>query len=309
MRVLVTGADGFVGQSLKEILDKNGFDVVSAARKAKPGFLGVGDIDAGTDWTMALERCDVVVHLAARVHQMKDSAVDPLAKFRQVNTEGTRNLALQAKASGVVRFVYLSTVKVLGEELDRPYLEADSPAPLDAYSVSKLEAEQVLMAVAQDSEFEVVIIRPPLVYGLGVKGNFASLVCWLVKGLPLPLGSINNRRSLIGLNNLADFIALCADKNRSPMAKNQIFLISDGVDVSTSELLRKVATAHGVKARLIPVPEGWLRLMAKLLGLSAEANRLLGSLTVDITKSRKLLGWKPVMTIEQQLEEMVKNDT
>jgi nucleoside-diphosphate-sugar epimerase len=181
------------------------------------------------------------------------------------------------------------------------------PAPQDAYAISKWEAEQGLMAIARETGMGVVIIRPPLVYGLDVKGNFAKLVQWVRKGIPLPFGALQNRRSLLALDNLVSFIALCADPAKSPKAANEVFLISDGEDVSTAELLRRVARAYGTKAHLIPVPPAWLRFGARLLGKSAVADRLLGSLVIDSSKARELLGWRPVVTMDEQLQKMARD--
>lgn len=315
MRVLVTGASGFVGTRLCQLLESGGHDLIRVGRDTgAPGQVHVGDIGAGSDWTSALGpghggAPDAVVHLAARVHVMADAAADPLAEFRRVNVAGTLNLARQAAAAGVKRFVYVSSIKVNGETTPaaRPFRADDTPAPQDAYAVSKHEAEAGLQALAAASALEVVIVRPPLVYGPGVKGNFASLVRWVRKGVPLPLAAIHNRRSLVALDNLADFIALCANRKGSPQAAGQVFLVADGDDLSTPELLRRVARAYGTRARLVPVPEGWLHMAAGLVGRSAEADRILGSLTVDISKAQAVLGWRPAVTMEQQLREMAKD--
>jgi nucleoside-diphosphate-sugar epimerase len=225
--------------------------------------------------------------------------------------KGTLNLARQAAAYGVKRFVFLSSVKVNGEcTLNGcAFRAADIPAPEDAYGISKLEAEQGLMDLARETGMEVVIIRPPLVYGPGVKGNFASLVRWVRKGIPLPLGVVHNKRSLVALENLVDFIALCADPERSKLAANEVFLISDGEDVSTNGLLRKVANAYSVAPRLMPIPVLWIRTVARLLGKRAVADRLLGSLVVDSSKAWDLLGWKPVVSMDEQLKNMALHDT
>jgi len=228
MKVLVTGADGFVGRELIQVLRQRGHDVVAVTRKAKPGFVAIGDLSGSTDWTDLLPGCDVVVHLAARVHQMGDRLNPPWAECRRINTEATLHLARQAEQAGVGRFIFMSSVKVLGEECDRPYVESDTPAPSDAYGATKWEAEQGLAALAQHGAMEVVRIRPPLVYGPGVKGNFASLVRLVCKGLPLPLGAIPNRRSMIGLDNLVDFVAFCVDRTKTPLAANQVFWCPTG---------------------------------------------------------------------------------
>lgn len=308
MKVVVTGADGFVGRELTGVLRQQGHEVVAVARQAKPGYVAVGDISGTTDWSAVLSGADVVVHLAARVHQMGDRLAPPWAEYRRVNVDATLNLASQADRAGVGRFIFMSSVKVLGEENDRPYVESDTPAPSDAYGVTKWEAEQGLTKLAKNNGMDVVVVRPPLVYGPGVKGNFASLVRLVRRGLPLPLGAVWNRRSLIGVDNLVNFVALCADQKKTPQAANEVFLVSDGVDVSTTELLRQVAGACGKRVWLLPVPARWLRWIASLLGRSAVADRLCGSLAVDISKARTLLGWHPATTMDQQLRKMSEYD-
>jgi len=232
---------------------------------------------------------------------MRDEVSDPLAEYRKVNVEGTLNLARQAVAAGVRRFVFLSSIKVNGEAtaMGKPFQASDEPAPEDAYGVSKLEAEQGLMNLVAETDMEVVIIRPTLVYGPGVKGNFASMVKLVDKGVPLPLGAIHNKRSLVGIHNLIDLIIRCIDH---PAAANQVLLASDGEDLSTTQLLRRVGRALGKAPRLIPVPPGLLQVGATLLGKKAMAQRLLGSLQVDISETRKLLDWKPPYTVEEGLK-------
>lgn len=313
MKVLVTGAAGFIGRQLCCTLRSRGFEVVPVVRTgAVEGEFAVGDIGPETDWRDVLAtQPDVVIHLAARVHVMQDTVTDPLGAYRLVNVGGSLNLASQAVAAGVKRFVYLSSIKVNGEANfpDRPFRPDDVPAPEDAYAISKAEAERGLRGIAETTGLEVVILRPPLVYGPGVKGNFAAMVDWLCKGIPLPLGAVSNQRSLVALDNLIDFIGLCADRDRSLRAANEVFLISDGADVSTTALLRAVATAYGVKARLVPVPVGWLRMAAGMLGKAAAADRLLGSLVVDSSKVHELLGWRPNVTMSDQLRKMASYDS
>ena len=260
----------------------------------------MGDIDGLSNWTDALSGVKVVVHLAARVHIMRDEAADPLAEFRRVNVEGTLNLARQAAEAGVRRFVYLSSIKVNGEQtlLGKPFTEQDLPTPLDPYGMSKYEAEEGLRKLAQKTGMEVVVIRPVLVYGPGVKANFLNMMRWLHKGVPLPLGAIHNRRSLVALDNLVDLIVTCIDH---PAAANQIFLVSDGEDLSTTELLRRMGLALGRPARLIPVPVSLLTAWAALLGRRDMAQRLCGSLQVDISKTQTLLGWKPPISVDEGL--------
>jgi nucleoside-diphosphate-sugar epimerase len=249
---------------------------------------------------VALNGTAVVVHAAARAHVMNETEVDPLEAYRKVNVEGTRRLAEQAAVRGVSRLVYLSSVKVNGEATTSgsPFGADDAPAPEDAYGQSKWEAEQALMDVSERTGLEVVIIRPPLVYGFGVKGNFASMMHWVAKGVPLPLGAIDNRRSLLALDNLVDLINVCIDH---PEAANQVFLAGDGEDLSTTELLRRVGKAMGRPARLLPVPPGLLKLGAATLGKGDMARRLLGSLQVDISKTRDVLGWEPPVSVDEGL--------
>ena len=310
MKVLVTGANGFVGLKLCRHLIAIGNEVVPAVRRPT-NIPNEKILTSDAEWTSALADCDVVVHLAGRAHVMKDEFDDPFAEYRRVNVQWTLALARQAADAGVHRFVYISSVKVNGEHTasNTAFRVGDTPEPEDAYGMSKHEAEQGLMALARDTSMEVIIIRPPLVYGPGVKGNFASLVRGVHKGIPLPLGAVHNKRSLVALENLVDFISVCADSKRSPRAANEVFLISDGEDVSTTELLRKIANAYKVAPRLMPIPVLWIRTVARLLGKRAVADRLLGSLVVDSSKARDLLGWKPVVSMEEQLKMMALHDT
>jgi nucleoside-diphosphate-sugar epimerase len=259
----------------------------------------VGDLERA-DVSTLLPSVDVLIHAAARAHLMKDEVADPLAEYRRVNVEGTLNVARQAAAAGVKRFVFISSIKVNGEATvkGKAFHADDIPAPEDAYGLSKLEAEQSLVKLAAETGMELVIIRPPLVYGPGVKGNFASMIKLVGKELPLPLGAIHNKRSLVGIDNLVDLIIRCIDH---PAAANQVFLAGDGEDLSTTELLRGVGRAMGKSARLIPVPAGLLQLGATVLGRKAMAQRLLGSLQVDISKTCELLNWKPPYTVEEGL--------
>lgn len=305
-RVLVTGASGFVGTPLVATLRQHGWDVVRAVRYSsgveREGVYAVGDIDARTDWRTALEGCDCVVHLAARVHVMDDDADNPLAAYRETNVSGTLNLARQAAESGVRRFVFLSSIKVNGEASlpGKPYTADDRPDPEDGYAISKYEAEQGLQELVVRSDMDVVIIRPPLVYGPGVKANFQSMMNWLARGIPLPFGALHNRRSLVGLDNLVDLIRVCLTH---PGAANQVFLVSDGEDVSTTELLRRTAAAMGKKARLLPLPESLLEWGARLLGRGDLARRLCGSLQVDISKTKERLNWLPPVSIDEGLRQ------
>lgn len=304
--VLITGANGFVGRAVCAKAAARGL-AVGAATRSPCRFSGetenivVGDIDANTLWQAALNGCQAVVHAAARVHVMADTAANPLDEFRRVNVQSTLNLAEQAAAAGVMRFVFISSVKVNGEATlpGHPFQADDEPAPLDAYGISKMEAERGLRELAARTGMDVVIIRPPLVYGPGVRANFAAMMRWLRRGVPLPLGAIHNQRSLVALDNLVDLIITCLTHTA---AANQTFMVSDGQDVSTTELLRRMGQAMNRPARLIPVPAGLLTLAAALLGKRDMAQRLCGSLQVDIEKTRTLLGWQPPLTLDQGLK-------
>jgi UDP-glucose 4-epimerase len=307
MRILVTGANGFVGHALCKALHQSSHQVRTAIRSANkhqesPDQVLVGDIIATTQWEQALQDINVVIHLAARVHVMNDQAVDPLSEFRKVNVDGTLNLARQAAMAGVKRFIFISSIKVNGESTaaNHPFSADDIPAPVDAYGISKREAEDALRLLAEETGLEVVIIRPPLVYGPGVKANFLTMMRWLHKGLPLPLGSIDNKRSLVALDNLVDLLVACVDH---PAAANQTFLVSDDEDLSTSDLLRRMAKVLGKTAWLLPFP-GWLLTpIAGLIGKKAVAQRLCYSLQVDITKTRHLLNWTPPINVDEGLRQ------
>jgi UDP-glucose 4-epimerase len=308
--VLVTGGSGFVGRAVLERMVADGRPVRAAVRRtdaAIPSCVEVttgAHMDSGYDWRPSLEGVGVIVHTAARVHQMRDTSGDVLAEFRRVNVAGTLELATQAAAAGVGRFVFLSSIKVNGEETraGAPFAEDDPPAPCDPYGVSKLEAEAGLREIAARTGMEVVIIRPVLVYGPGVKANFLSLMRWVARGVPLPLGAIHNRRSLVALDNLVDLVATCI---RHPGAANEVFLVSDGEDLSTTDLVRKMAAALGRPARLIAVPAWALEVGAALLGKRGTARRLIGSLQVDITKARTRLGWTPPVSVDEGLAKTV----
>lgn len=301
--ILVTGGGGFIGSAVLARLQLGRVPAVGAARGAQlpPGCVRGPSLEAGGAWSSLLDGCEAVVHTAARVHVMHDSATDPLHAYRQANVAGTLSLARQAATAGVRRFVFISSIKVNGEhtEVGRPFAADDVPVPLDAYGVSKNEAEQGLRALAAETGMEVVIIRPPLVYGPGVKANFLSMMHWLKRGLPLPLGAVtDNRRSLVALDNLVDLIVTCIDH---PAAANETFLVSDGEDVSTADLLCRLARAMGVPARLLPVPVWLLEAGAAALGRRAMMQRLCGSLQVDISKTRDLLGWRPPIGVDEGL--------
>jgi UDP-N-acetyl-alpha-D-quinovosamine dehydrogenase len=303
MKLLLTGANGFVGKCCSAILGKE-HSVLSTVR-TDSGFqdqIIIPSIDANTQWTEALVACDIVIHCAARVHVMNDSVNEPLTAFREVNVEGTANLARQAAAAGVKRFVFLSSIKVNGEfsELDAPFSYNDAPAPEDSYGVSKNEAEQILKEICAETGMEYVIIRPPLVYGPGVKANFLSMLKWLSRGVPLPLGWIrNNRRSLVYLDNLVDLIRVCIEHSN---AANQTFLVSDNHDVSTCELLANTARALSRPLRLLNIPPKWLGFIGKLLGKKDIEQRLSASLQVDISHTQQMLNWEPPYSMEEGLK-------
>ena len=308
MRVLITGANGFIGQAATQALAKAKFELVPVVRESPhPGQVAVGAVDGRTDWHSALADCDVVLHLAARVHVMREEAKNPLAAYRSVNTDGTLNLARQAAQAGVRRLLYISSVKVNGEQTaaGQAFRATDTPQPEDGYAISKHEAEVGLRHIAADTGMEVVIIRPPLVYGPGVKGNFASMVRWLKRGWPLPLGAVTaNRRSFVALDNLVDLITTCIDH---PAATSQTFMISDGEDVSTTELLRRIGWALGISTYLWPVPPTLLQAGAQLLNKGDVAQRLLGNLQVDVSQTCQTLDWNPPVSVDEGIQRTVQS--
>ena len=304
-KVLITGANGFIGKSLTMELMASGFEVAAGVRQFSSELPSdaiqyeLGEISSTTSWSQSLQDVDVVIHLAARAHILKDNVSEPLIEFRKVNVDGTLNLAKQAAEKSVKQLIFISSIGVNGNNNTRPFTELDMLNPKEAYAVSKWEAELELLALSNETTMKMVIIRPPLVYGPHAPGNFGSLVRSMAKGIPLPFGAINNRRSFVALDNLVSFIIHCINH---PKAANEVFLISDNEDVSTSTLLRKVAKAFGLKSRLIPVPVRLMTFLAKLIGKGDVANRLFGSLQVDSSKARDLLGWKPVITMDEQLK-------
>lgn len=309
--VLVTGASGFVGRALVERLLAEGVPTRAATRGIAVVPVGAQRVPApnlgpDADWRAALDGVACVVHLAGRAHVMRDRAADPLNEFRRVNVDGTLALARQAAAAGVRRFVFVSSIKVNGEATaaGRPFTGQDAPAPLDAYGISKWEAEQALRALAADTGMEVVIVRPVLVYGPGVKANFRSLMAWLAHGWFLPLGALHNRRSLVALDNLIDLLVACVSHYA---AAGQTFLVSDGEDLSTTELLRRLGAALGKPARLLPVPTALLIGAAHVLGRAVVAQRLCGSLQVDISHTREVLGWTPPISVDEALRRTARD--
>ena len=300
LNVLITGASGFVGQRLVKALKQHDVYVVGVGRELINSeadiFYAVPDFTASKAWQKPLKGCDVVVHLAARVHVMHEKAINPLTEFRLVNVEGTMRLAQEAANAGVTRFIFISSIGVNGNTtaIGRPFSANDKPQPNNPYAISKLEAEQGLIKLSVDTGMELVIIRPPLVYGIGAPGNFKQLLKVLKKKIPLPLGAINNKRSFVYVGNLVSLIIKCTEH---PNAANQVFLVSDGHDLSTAELLRVCATALGAKPRLFSVPQKLIEAIATILGKRDVVQRLCGNLQVDISKARDLLDWEPPISV------------
>ena len=312
MRVLVTGASGFIGGAVGAALFAQGHSVRAALRSVNsipPGerldMVAVGDLGPQTDWSAALAGVDCVVHCAAQTHVMHQTDVNAKEEYREVNVAGTRRLAEQAAALNVRRLVFLSSIKVNGEQtaLDAPFLFSDTPAPEDSYGASKLEAEHALWAVSDKTGLELSVIRPPLVYGPGVKGNLLRLLRWVASGVPLPLGAVHNQRSLVSLSNLVDLLLHCTEH---PAAAGQTFLVSDGQDLSTAQLIRLMAEGMSKPPRLLPVPVTLLRAGASLLGKGDELDRLTGSLLVNIEHTRETLTWTPPFSVEQGVREMAR---
>jgi len=306
-KVLITGASGFLGSALSDkISSLPRYSLVTTVRKGSRNKavdaipIPIASMSAETDWTQALHGVQTVIHTAARVHVMNDLASDPLSEYRKVNVRGTLNLAKQAVAAGVSRFIFISTIKVNGEStLPGMVFTADEqPHPVDPYAISKWETENGLYQIANETKMDVVIIRPPLIYGPGVKANFLAMMRWINLGVPLPLGAIHNKRSLVALENLVSLIVTCIE---NPAAANQIFLVGDDEDLSTTELLQRIASALGKPARLFPFPTCLINFAASLLGKRGMAQRLSASLQVDISKARKLLDWEPPVSVDEGL--------
>ncbi len=304
-KILVTGANGFIGRAISAELVLQGFDVLCAVRRPflldGASILRVTDLEEQSDWSSNLDGVDCIIHTAARVHVMDDTAHNPFTEFHKVNVIGTLNLAQQAASRGVQRFIFLSSIKVNGEytEPGKPFKAEDVPNPQDGYSLSKHQAEAGLFLIAQKTGMEITVIRPPLVYGPGVKANFASMMHALQRSIPLPFGAIHNKRSFVYISNLVSLIVRCIDH---PAAANQVFFVSDGCDLSTTELLNACATALGVKARLLPVPQSWIDSGARLLGKHKVAQRLCGSLQVDISKTQQYLDWTHPFSLTEGLK-------
>jgi nucleoside-diphosphate-sugar epimerase len=312
MNVLVTGASGFVGRAILEYLNRDrGIQVSGTVRQYLPSsipgvtYSEVAAIGPETDWSKAVSDIDLLIHTAGRVHVMSDSSGDSLAQHRRVNVAGTLNLARQAAEAGVKRFIFLSSIKVHGDATQRghPFCAEDTPAPNDAYGESKLEAELSLQRLSQASDMEVVVIRPPLVYGPGVRANFLAMMRWIQKGWPVPFGHVDNRRSLVALPNLVDLIKVCCIH---PAAAGQIFLVSDGEDVSTTELLNRIGDALRKPVKSVPLPAGLVRTLAALAGKKDQIDRLFGSLQVDICRTRTVLSWSPIVSMDEALKETAR---
>ena len=310
MRVLVTGANGFIGRRVVAQLISD-HQVCAASRRAVVGVpdaverVVAPDLAPDADWSRPLKGVDVVVHLAARVHIMKDRSRDPLREYRRVNVEGTLRLARQAAEGGARRFVFLSSIKVNGEStaIDRPFRPSDTPSPVDPYAISKAEAEVGLAELGHENGMEIVAIRPPLVYGPGVGANFLSMANWIKRGVPLPFGGlVENRRSLIALDNLVELVRICVSH---PRAGNEVFLAGDGLDLSTADLVTRTAAALGVPTRLVHVPPFLVRTGLIAVGRRALWRRLGESLRVDASKARNLLGWNPVIDVDEGLRRAV----
>ena len=313
MKLLLTGANGFVGNSLcKRLLEENN-NIIAPLRS--PELLEkhkllhsvkITGLQDDIDWSAMLNGVDVVVHLASRVHVMNELSDDPLVEFRKINVDATFNLARQAAKAGVKRFIYLSSIKVNGEVtfLNQPFTTKDQASPVDSYGISKFEAENSLLQLAASTKLEVVIIRPPLVYGPGVKANFLNMMKWLYKCIPLPFGAIHNKRSLVALDNLVDLILTCISH---PAAANQIFLVSDGEDLSTTELLSRMAHSLRKQSFLLPIDQKILEFSFKLVGKKELAQRLCSSLQVDISQTKKLLNWVPPVSIDESMRETAEH--
>jgi nucleoside-diphosphate-sugar epimerase len=319
MRIFITGGSGFIGGSLLELLvnSKNYISTISRFDYERLNSLDLvvrGDIGQlnknnklSTVVKGMLENTDVIIHLAGRAHIASDDSTNPLDEYRKINRDATLSLARIAANSGVKRFVFLSSIGVNGNQNNKPFTERDKPNPEEDYAISKYEAEQGLLNLSKEFDMEVVIIRPPLVYGPNAPGNFNTLLRWVLKGVPLPFGLIKNRRSFIALDNLTDFIIHCLNYKDTPLACGQVFLVSDGEDVSTSQFLRKVSKAVRSKTILLPIPTSILQLILRVIGKSNIAERLFDSLQVDNSKAKELLNWQPIITMDKQLKKIAKD--
>lgn len=313
MRALVTGASGFVGKALCMELATRGFDIVAVIRTHDAPLAEMASkliianlADINDEFQSALQQVDVVIHVAGRAHVLKEQAANPYQAYAKINIEATKNLALAAASNGVKRFIFISSIKVNGETTSMvPFNELNTPSPEDDYGKTKYEAEKELRVIAANSNMEIVIIRPPLIYGKGVKANFKNLIKLCHYKLPLPFGAIHNKRSMVYVENLVDFIITCASH---PKAANEIFLISDDEDVSTSELILAIRQSLSLPALLIPIPQQWVVFLLSLIGKKSLATRLCGNLQVDISKAKTLLGWKPPYSFKQGIQKTIQNN-
>lgn len=307
IKILLTGSTGFIGSKLSCELNNRGYDVVSAVRKKtqqmNESHVAVGELHGNTNFLAALSGVHTVIHLAAKAHIKEDQLANSAAEFAKCNTDATITLAKQAISSGAKRFIFISSIGVNGSDNTQPFTCDDTSNPTEAYAVSKHHAEIKLQQLAKETGLEVVIIRPPLVYGKGAPGNFGKLVKLAEKNLPLPLGAINNQRSFVAVDNLVDLIVTCIDH---PNAVNQTFLVSDDEKISTSNLLRKLTLAAGKKPWLIPVPVSFLKLIASIVGKKATVEKFSSSLTVDIEHTKNTLNWKPPITLEEGIHRCFK---
>lgn len=307
MRILLTGASGFIGSHFRAEVKGHQLVFVGRSRpdKVSPHSFIQVDLESEFDLKDVLKDIDVVIHCAARAHVMHESTVDPIEAYMRCNYVPTKRLAMQASEMGVKRFVFISTIKVNGEvsSLASPFTAWDAPEPMGPYALSKYKAEKFLFELSRSASIETVVIRPPLVYGKGVKGNFLSLIKLLKLQLPLPLGGVKNNRSMIGARNLVDLIMRCASHQQ---AANHVFLASDNEVLSTPELLRKLARVLKVKSIIIPCPSAFILFLARLLGKEQHANRIVGSLVVDVTDTKQLLSWEPPYSVDDELEQIVK---
>ena len=319
MRIFVTGGSGFIGSALlKSIantenvisaISRSDFDCLDSINLPIKGDIGCLNENGKLGKTLesVLENTDVVVHMAGRAHMTVDGSTSPLAEFRRINRDATLSLAKIAANSGVKRFVFLSSIGVNGSQNSKPFTETDDPNPKEDYAISKYEAELGLLDLSKEVDMDVVIIRSPLVYGPNAPGNFNTLLRWVLKGVPLPFGLIKNKRSFIALDNLADFIVHCLNYKDTPLACGQVFLVSDGEDVSTSQFLRKVSKAVRSKTILLPIPASTLQFILRVLGKGNIAERLFDSLQIDNSKAKELLNWQPITTMDKQLKKIAKD--
>lgn len=309
MKIVLTGATGFLGSHILEYLQsKPSVQVTALVRKQiepkAAKIIKIDDIGPNTDWSKVLQGQQVVIHTAAIAHIQEGETLGQQAEYRRVNVQGTINLARQAAISGAKRFIYISSIGVNGNKNSRPFTEDDKVNPQGIYASSKWEAEKGLWDIQRETGIELVIIRPPLVYGPNAPGNFGNLIRWIERGIPLPLGAVCNKRSLVSIDNLVDLIVICIGH---PSASNQVFLAGDGCDISTTELIHGIAKAMGMHLYLLPIPASILMYCSVLVGKKHVAQKLIGSLQVDISKARNLLGWEPPVSLEDGLRKCFKH--